>query len=151
MALSYASPGVYVEEVDKGTKPIEAVGTSLAAFVGITSQASLKAYDLITGNRVVAQSCLNKPTLVTNWTQYVDIFGNLHPGAFLPDAVYGFFANGGSSCYFTSILALEEGGQVKPAEKIIPGASRPSFKVIDCTNSPVARSRMNCSPVTITP
>jgi hypothetical protein len=92
MALSYASPGVYVEEIDKGTKPIEPVGTSLAAFVGITSQASLKAYDLVTGTRVVAQTCINKPTLITNWTQFVDIFGNFHPGAFLPEAVYGFIA-----------------------------------------------------------
>ena len=40
MALSYASPGVYVEEVDKGTKPIEAVGTSTAAFIGMTAEAS---------------------------------------------------------------------------------------------------------------
>jgi len=129
MALSYASPGVYVEEVDKGTKPIEPVGTSLAAFVGITSQASLKAYDLVTGNRVVASTCLNKPTLVTNWTQFVDIFGNFHPGAFLPEAVYGFFANGGSAAYVTSILALDEGGEVKAAEKVIPSASKPAFKV----------------------
>ena len=129
MALSYASPGVYVEEVDKGTKPIEPVGTSLGAFVGITSQASLKAYDLVTGTRVVAQSCLNKPTLVTNWTQFVDIFGNFHPGAYLPDAVYGFFANGGSACYVTSILALDEGGEVKTAEKVIPSANKTAFKV----------------------
>ena len=136
MALSYASPGVYVEEVDKGTKPIEAVGTSMAAFVGITSQASLKAYDLVTGNRVVAQSCLNKPTLVTNWTQYVDIFGNFTAGAYLPDAVYGFFANGGSACYVTSILALEEGGQAKAAEKLIPGATRSAFKVTAKTGGP---------------
>ncbi len=131
MALSYASPGVYVEEVDKGTKPIEAVGTSLAAFVGVTSQASLKAYDMITGERVVAESCLNKPTLVTNWTQFVDVFGNLTPGAYLPDAVYGFFANGGSACYVTSILALEEGGQSpQAAEIVIPSSKGTSFKLV---------------------
>ena len=93
MALTYASPGVYIEEVEKGTKPIEAAGTSLTAFVGITSEASLKAYDLVTGQRVVAESCLNKPILVTNWTQFVDTFGNLTPGAFLPDAVYGGMAH----------------------------------------------------------
>jgi uncharacterized protein len=129
MALSYASPGVYVEEVDKGTKPIEAAGTSMAAFVGITSQASLKAYDLVTGKRIIAESCQNKPMLVTNWTQYVDIFGNLTPGAFLPDAVYGYFANGGGACYVTSILALEEGVDVKAAERAIPAAKGSSFKV----------------------
>jgi hypothetical protein len=31
---TYLSPGVYVEEVPSGAKPIEAVGTSTAAFVG---------------------------------------------------------------------------------------------------------------------
>jgi phage tail sheath protein FI len=129
MALTYASPGVYVEEVEKGTKPIEAVGTSMAAFVGITSQASLKAFDLVTGERVVVESCLNKPILVTNWTQYVDTFGNLTPGAYLPDAVYGFIANGGSACYVTSVLALEEGGEVKAAETAVPAAKGTSFKV----------------------
>jgi len=130
MALTYASPGVYVEEVDKGTKPIEAVGSSLAAFVGFTSQASLKAYDLKTGLRVVVEPCLNRPILVTNWTQFVDIFGNLHATAFLPDAVYGFFANGGGACYVTSILALDEGGMAtKAAAKAIPSAKGSSFKV----------------------
>ena len=42
MALTYLSPGVYVEEIDRGTKPIEAVGTSTAAFIGITAEASRK-------------------------------------------------------------------------------------------------------------
>jgi phage tail sheath protein FI len=129
MALTYASPGVYIEEVEKGTRPIEAVGTSMAAFVGITSQASLKAYDLVTGERVVMESCLNKPILVTNWSQFVDTFGNFTSGAFLPDTVYGFFANGGSACYVTSLLALEEGGKVKAAEAVIPAAKGASFKV----------------------
>jgi phage tail sheath protein FI len=31
---TYLSPGVYVEEVPAASKPIEAVGTSVAAFVG---------------------------------------------------------------------------------------------------------------------
>ena len=38
---SYLSPGVYMEEVDKGSKPIEAVGTAVAAFIGYTEKASL--------------------------------------------------------------------------------------------------------------
>ena len=31
---SYLTPGIYMEEVDRGTKPIEAVGTAVAAFIG---------------------------------------------------------------------------------------------------------------------
>ena len=35
MALTYAAPGIYVEEVAGGARPIEAVGTSTAGFVGV--------------------------------------------------------------------------------------------------------------------
>ena len=35
----YLSPGVYVEEVDSGSRPIEGVGTAVAAFVGIAASA----------------------------------------------------------------------------------------------------------------
>jgi hypothetical protein len=31
---TYLSPGVYVEEVSSGARPIEGVGTAVAAFVG---------------------------------------------------------------------------------------------------------------------
>ena len=39
MASTYLSPGVYVEEVDRGTKPIEAAGTNTLAFLGECSVA----------------------------------------------------------------------------------------------------------------
>ena len=133
MALSYASPGVYVEEVDRGTKPIEAVGTSIAAFVGITAEASMKAIDAATGERVVVESRLNKPTLVTSWTQYTDTFGDFVSGAYLPDAVYGYFANGGGPCYVTSLRAINENaGDIQSASVAIPvkGKSGNSFKVV---------------------
>src|SRR5512137_942058 len=109
MATTYASPGVYVEEVDRGTKPIQAVGTSTAAFVGITAEASVKAIDARTGAKSAIESRLNKPTLVTSWTQYTDLFGDFVAGAFLPDAVYGYFMNGGGPCYVTSLRAVKEG------------------------------------------
>ncbi|NWF69245.1 MAG: phage tail sheath family protein [Chloroflexi bacterium] len=103
---SYLSPGVYVEEVDKGTKPIESVGTAVAAFVGYTERAS----DVQNGQTV---SLLGKPTLVTNWSQYVQKFGGFVDGIYLPDAVYGYFANGGGRCYIVSVKTL--GGSTDPA------------------------------------
>lgn len=96
---SYLSPGVYMEEVDKGTKPIEAVGTSTAAFVGYTEKASEER-----DNETV--SLLRKPTLITNWSQYTQKFGGFADGIYTPDAVYGFFANGGGSCYVVSIKTV---------------------------------------------
>ena len=124
MATTYATPGVYVEEVDRGSKPIEAAGASTAAFVGITAEASLKAIDAETGERVPYASVVNKATLVTNWTQYQGIFGGFAPGAYLPDAVYAHFSNGGGPCYITSIRALDEAADdVTAASATIPPAS----------------------------
>jgi len=54
----YLSPGVYIEEVNSGPRPIEGVGTAMAAFVGFAP-----------GGPV------NQPTLITNWSQYVETFG----------------------------------------------------------------------------
>ncbi|MDX1616123.1 MAG: phage tail sheath subtilisin-like domain-containing protein [Candidatus Promineifilaceae bacterium] len=137
MAVTYLSPGVYVEEVDKGTKPIEGVGTSTAAFIGITAEASHKTIDPTTGDPVPAESALNKATLVTNWTQYTSIFGGFVDGAFLPDAVYGYFANGGGPAYVTSVRAVEEGEEdAEAATAEIPAEKGTSFKVVAKATGP---------------
>lgn len=107
MSPQYLSPGVYVEEVDRGSKPIEAVGTSVAAFVGFTEKRP-------DGNS-------GEPHLVTSWTQYTTDFGGFVPGAFLPISVYGYFLNGGSICYIQSIAAL--GGSQASSN----GASTPAL------------------------
>ncbi|MFE1957071.1 phage tail sheath family protein [Streptomyces sp. NPDC059479] len=83
---SYLSPGVYVEEVQSGSRPIEGVGTSVAAFVGFAQRGPF-----------------NEPTLITNWTQFVSLFGEFVEGTYLASAVYGFFANGGGICYVIRI------------------------------------------------
>ena len=40
--------------------------------------------------------------------QYQNIFGGFTSGAYTPDAVYGYFNNGGGPCYVSSIKALKE-------------------------------------------
>ena len=77
----YLSPGVYVEEVDRGPKPIEGVGTAMAAFVGFTEKAEMQRE--IDGE-MITEDLLNRPQLVTNWTQYLERFGAFAPGAYLP-------------------------------------------------------------------
>ncbi len=96
----YLSPGVYVEEVDRGPKPIEGVGTAMAAFVGFTEKAELVREE---DGELVIENLLNKPQLITNWTQFTERFGGFVPGIYLPQAVYGYFANGGSRCYVVSV------------------------------------------------
>ena len=99
----YLSPGVYVEEIDRGPKPIEGVGTAMAVFVGFTEKASVA--EVVDGE-TVTRDLFNRPQLVTNWSQYVERFGGFVEGAYLPHAVYGYFSNGGSRCYVLSVKTI---------------------------------------------
>ena len=82
MAVQVSYPGVYIEEFTPGA-PIEGVGTSTAAFIGIAAAGEL-----------------DTPTKITSWDQFRATFGG-HPvpGFFLWYAVRGFFENGGQVCY----------------------------------------------------
>ncbi|MDZ8221799.1 phage tail sheath family protein [Nostoc sp. ChiVER01] len=94
--LDYFAPGVYVEEVDRGSRPIEGVSTSVAGFIGFTE-------DIRGGAE------LFKPMLVTSWTQYLEYFARRNSNgftdfdAYLPFSVRGYFLNGGGRCWVTSI------------------------------------------------
>ena len=101
----YLSPGVYMEEVDKGPKPIEGVGTAMPVFIGFTERAEEPA----SGDRD-ARKFANKPELVTSWKQYNDKFGSYVAGAYLPQSVEGYFINGGSRCYVLSVRQLPPAG-----------------------------------------
>jgi phage tail sheath protein FI len=121
MATTYLSPGVYVEEVDRGMKPIEGVGTAVAAFVGFTERAEQPPR-----NGSAPTSLLNKATLVTNWSQFTQRFGGFVKGAYLPHAVYGYFANGGGRCYVISVNTLatsEDPALAKPAQTALPSVA----------------------------
>jgi phage tail sheath protein FI len=97
---TYLTPGVYVEEVPSTSKPIEGVGTSIAAFVGLAP-----------GGPV------NTPIRIANWTQFAKIFGDpaepdngpFMEGAYLAHSVYGFFQNGGTLCWVVRVGAPENG------------------------------------------
>lgn len=91
---TYLTPGVYVEEVDRGSKPLAAVGTAVAAFVGFTAKAP-------TDDPADPEGL--KPRLVTNWGQFEKLYGSFVPGAMLPHAVYGYFNNGGGNAYIVRI------------------------------------------------
>lgn len=99
----YLSPGVYMEEIDRGPRPIEATGTSTAVFVGYTEKAEdVREVD----GEIVVNDLLNKAQLVTNWSQFRQKFGGFVDGAYLPLSVYGFFNNGGSRCYVVSVRTI---------------------------------------------
>ncbi|ERJ94003.1 phage tail sheath family protein [Treponema lecithinolyticum] len=93
---TYQTPGVYVEEIESGSKPIEAGATNIAGFLGIAEKGPI-----------------NEAVLVTNWTQYTKVFGGMHTGGWLGHAVYQFFQNGGTKCFINNLAAPE----AKPTEK----------------------------------
>ncbi len=105
--LDYFAPGVYIEEIDRGSRPIEGVSTAVGGFVGFTED-------------VRGGAELYKPMLITNWTQYLNYFarpqsdGYTDFDAYLPHSVYGYFMNGGGRCWVTSI-GTQLPGTPKPA------------------------------------
>jgi hypothetical protein len=78
----YQTPGVYVKEVPSGARPIQAVGTSTAGFVGVAPDRGARVNELVA---------------VENWMRFVETFaavGDPEPTP-LALAVHGFFENGG--------------------------------------------------------
>lgn len=111
---NYYTPGVYIEEPNKGPRPIEAVSTAVAAFVGFAPYSTVKD--------------ANRPVLITSWTQFVEKFGKRDKdsnqkspymkNAYLAHAVYGFFLNGGTRCWVIRAMPAkwEEGLEAAPSE-----------------------------------
>ena len=85
----YRTPGVYIEEVSTGPRPIEAVGTSTAAFVGGAPSAGAR---------------LDEAVAVNSWSQFVKEYVTEGSASTpLSHAVFGFFENGGRRCYCVNV------------------------------------------------
>ncbi len=89
----YLAPGVYIEEISTGPRPIEGVSTSTAGFAGETERGP------------------TTPTLVTSWQSYYRWFGgyidrppNTTQNVFLPYAARGFFDNGGQRLFVARVV-----------------------------------------------
>ena len=99
---TYLAPGVYVEELDGGSKPLEAAGTAVAAFVGFT--ASYPKDDPNDPHGL-------KPRRVNNWTQFETLYGSFAPGIILPHSVYGWFNNGGGAAYIVRVQHTDDAAE----------------------------------------
>jgi phage tail sheath protein FI len=87
----YLSPGVYVEEIQTGPRPIEGVGTSTAGMAGVTERGPIS------------------PRLITSWLEYQRWYGGYLDlsDSYLPYAVQGFFDNGGQRLFLARIAATD--------------------------------------------
>jgi uncharacterized protein len=103
----YLSPGVYVEEIELGPRPIEGVSTSTAGFLGETLRGPLE------------------PRLITGFEEFKRLYGGFVrtdadsgsgvSNADLPFAVQGFFENGGQRCYIARITPADAAITTPPA------------------------------------
>lgn len=75
-------PGVYIEEIPNGVRPIPGVPTSITAFMGWTAKGSTSG-----------------PTHVANWSEFERAFGGIDQRSWLGYAVSHFFLNGGRDAY----------------------------------------------------
>ncbi len=107
----YLSPGVYVEEFDSGPKPMEAVGTSTAGFVGMAMRGPVEGV----------------PQLVTSFSDFKKKYGGYLPEGefgeyrFLAYAVQQFFTNGGSRAFIARVAPPD----AVCSEGFIPNAKSP--------------------------
>ena len=86
---TYLHPGVYVEEIPSGVKPIEAVGTSIAAFVGAARKGPA-----------------GEPELIHSWDDYENTFGPIASGNdAMGLAVSAFYLNGGKDAYIARLVS----------------------------------------------
>ena len=89
MATAHTYPGVYVEEVPSGVRPIAGVSTSDTAFVGYFSRGPL-----------------NAPTKVTSPTEAERVFGTALPDSEAALQLGAYFANGGGVAWVVRIASV---------------------------------------------
>lgn len=115
--MAYLHPGVYVEEIPSGSKPIEGVGTSTAAFIGYATKGPI-----------------GEPKLIFKWDDYDNEFDGIQnlekntQGDAMGLSVSAFFQNGGGKAYIVRITEdwTEEDATIAHAEKALAYIDNPT-------------------------
>ncbi len=96
---TYLHPGVYVEEIPSGSKPIEGVATSVAAFVGKATKGPV-----------------GKAKLIQSFDDYNNLYGDIASEEdAMGLAVQAFYLNGGKSAF---ICRLADEGSTAATESV---------------------------------
>lgn len=92
---SYLAPGVYIEEIPSGSRPVEGVATSTTAFVGAAFRGPA-----------------NQPVLIGTWDDYLARFADFTAPSGVSSttdhmalAVRAFYQNGGKAAYICRLTA----------------------------------------------
>ena len=100
-------PGVYLQEVSSGVRPIEGASTSTAAFIGTAQRGPL-----------------DKALMVTNWTEFESTYGTYLSGSFLAQSALQFFNNGGRRLYIARVAKEPATATIVLGNRKTPAAGR---------------------------
>jgi len=98
MATAVTYPGVYIQEIPSGVRPITGVATSITAFIG----------------RAV-RGPTDQATTINSFGDFQRIFGGLWSQSTLGFTVNDFFANGGSQAIIVRLYHADPSGNPPPA------------------------------------
>lgn len=87
--VRYRTPGVWARELRVRRRDIEGVDTQTAGFLGVTERGP------------------TTPQRVTSVGEFTRVYGGSISEGYLPEAVAGFFDNGGKRCYVARISAAQ--------------------------------------------
>ncbi|MEE8058718.1 MAG: phage tail sheath C-terminal domain-containing protein [Pseudomonadales bacterium] len=91
---TYNHPGVYIEELASGSRPIASVSSAIAIFIGTTANSG---------------ATEGEPTFITKYEDYEDQFGGIGTTGDFPTgdamghSVLAYFLNGGSKAYIAHL------------------------------------------------
>lgn len=92
------APGIYQSFDTLAPPPLSIANTRIAGFVGITQKGPM-----------------NEPTRLSNWDEFVEIFGHT-ADSYTSDAVHGFFLNGGTDCWIVRVAHCAPKGELPGME-----------------------------------
>ena len=107
MPVTPTYPGVYIQEVDSGSRVVTGVPTSITAFVGRTIKGPA-----------------NTPITCFNYGDFERMFGGLAIDMPVPYAVQDFFENGGSQALIARVCA---GPPLEAAASLVLPGTDPAF------------------------
>ncbi|NKE69578.1 phage tail sheath subtilisin-like domain-containing protein [Candidatus Manganitrophus noduliformans] len=110
-------PGVYIEEVPSGVRPIEGVSTSTAAFIGKAEKGPL-----------------DRALMVTSFIEFQATYGTFQNDSYLAHAALQFFNNGGKRLYIVRVA----NGAVAADVAIVDRKGTPAKTLTIFANSPGA-------------
>ncbi|MCW5851050.1 MAG: phage tail sheath family protein [Anaerolineae bacterium] len=106
------APGVYIEELPGGARPIVTPSTAVLAIVGLCRDTIN--FENPASGKIETRNPPTTPTLVTSWQQFASHYGGLAQaptGTAMHQAMWGFFLNGGKTAFVVGVPVTARDGK----------------------------------------